>query len=137
MVNRHQQFVLIQSVILGQQIPCVSDRFFFEVVTKTEVSQHFEKRVMARGVSNVIEVIMFTTCTNALLAGNCAVIIAALKSGKNILELHHARVGKHQRWIVAWNQRRAIDYRMTVRLKAIQKCAANIIQTGHDRVPLF
>ena len=136
-VNRHQQLVFVQPVFLGQQIPRVSNRFFFEVIAKAEIAHHLEECVMARCITNVVQIIVLAAGPHTFLAGHRAVIIPLLKPSENVLELHHARIGKHQRRVITRNQRRAFHHRMAIRLETIKKSAANIIQTGHDHVPLF
>ncbi len=79
--------------------------FFFEIITKREITKHFKKRVMACGVADILKVIMLTARTDAFLRRNSSGIIALFKTCENILKLHHTRIGKHQSGIILWHKR--------------------------------
>jgi len=57
-IHRHGQPLRIdpQPLLVGQEFPRPMDRVFFEVIPKTEVSQHFKERVVIRGASHVFDV---------------------------------------------------------------------------------
>ncbi|CSC36527.1 Uncharacterised protein [Vibrio cholerae] len=38
---------------VSQKLPCILDRIFFEIVTETEVTQHFEESVVTCGETDV------------------------------------------------------------------------------------
>jgi hypothetical protein len=50
----------------------VGDRLFLEIVAEREVAQHLEERVVARGVADVVEVVVLAAGAHALLRGRGA-----------------------------------------------------------------
>ena len=40
----------------------------FEIIAKRKIAEHFEERVVARRVTDIVEVIVLATCAHALLA---------------------------------------------------------------------
>ncbi len=89
---------------------------------------------MARGVADVVEVVVFTAGAHALLRGHRTLVVAMLLTGENVLELHHAGVGEHQRRVVARHERRRGDDLVTVLGKVVQECAADLVDTTHCRL---
>jgi hypothetical protein len=113
-VDRHPEFFLGQQVHAGQQLPRIVNRITLEVIAETEITKHFEERMVARGVTDIFQVIVLAAGTHAALHGGCAGIRSLISAKEDILELHHAAVCQQHGWIVTGNQR-----------------------TGtHDRVPL-
>ena len=49
------------------EIPCVADRLALEVVAEAEVAEHLEERVVARGVADVLEVVVLAAGAHAAL----------------------------------------------------------------------
>ncbi len=45
---------LIESNDLGKKFPSKTNRVFFEVITKAEVSQHLKKGVMSKRTPNIL-----------------------------------------------------------------------------------
>ena len=86
-VDRQLEFIC-------QQSPGVVDGFLLEVRAEGEISQHFKECLMAACVAHVIQVIVLTTGTNALLCARRRLIRPGLASEKNILKLVHAGVHK-------------------------------------------
>ena len=105
MVNGDQKLGLIQPEILRQKVPRKLDRLLLEVIPKTEISQHLKEGVVPRSVAHIVQIIMLATGAHAFLAGGGPTVIARLDPGEKVLELHHPRVGEHQRRIIAWHKR--------------------------------
>ncbi len=114
-------FRQVEPVFTGQQFPCVLDSIVFEIVAKAEVTQHFKEGVMARGVTDVFQIVVFTARTHAALRGGCAGIITLVETKENILELVHPGVGKQQSWIVVGYQGAACNNLMTFTMEKIEK----------------
>ncbi len=93
----------------------------FEIVTEAEVTQHFEEGVVARGVTDIFQIVVFTARTHAALRGGCTGIITLIEAKENILELVHPGVGKQQCGIVIGNQRAAGNYLMSFTMEKIEK----------------
>src|SRR5262245_38877203 len=105
LVDGDRELLAWDSEILGQRAPGELDRALLEIVAEREVAEHLEKREVTRGEADVVEVVMLAAGAHALLRGGGADIVALLDAGEDVLELHHAGVGEHQRRIVARHQR--------------------------------
>ena len=100
-VDGRPQLVFRQLVDLGQQLPREADRIALEVVAEAEVAEHLEERVVARGVADVLEVVVLAAGAHAALRGRRAHVGPLLLAEEDVLELDHARVGEEQRRVVA------------------------------------
>lgn len=96
-----------------------------EIIAKAEVTQHFEKGVMTRCISDVFQIVMLAASANAALYGSGTGIGTFVESEENILELHHPCIGQHQGRVVGRNQRARTDDSMTLGLKKAQKLLTN------------
>jgi hypothetical protein len=90
------QLVLGQAEFAGDQGPGMGDRLLLEIVAEGEVPQHLEEGVMARGVADIVEVVVLAAGAHAFLRRGGARIGALLLAGEDVLELHHAGIGEHQ-----------------------------------------
>ena len=132
MIDSNQKLVFRQTILLGDQVPSQFNRKFLEVITKREITQHLEKCMVTRGITNILKIIMFTPCPHAFLRRHSALIIACLKTGKQILELHHASIGKHERWIILWHQRAGRHDFMAMAAKILEESPANVVNAAHQ-----
>ena len=66
-VDRDQEPVRRQAVILGEQLPGELDRALLEVVAEREVAEHLEEGVVARGVADILEVVVLAAGAHAFL----------------------------------------------------------------------
>jgi hypothetical protein len=57
---------------LGDQGPGEIDRLFLEVVAEREIAQHLEEGVVARGVADIVEVVVLAAGADAFLRGGRA-----------------------------------------------------------------
>ncbi len=122
----HQAF-LVEAVVLGDQVPGEFDRAFLEVIAEGEVAEHLEERVMARGVAHIVEVVVLAARAHAFLRRGRRRVGAGLLPGEDVLELHHAGVGEHQRRIVARHQRRRWHHLVSVALEVLQKRRSDLV----------
>ena len=104
-VDRGQQLFCRQTVYLGQQLPAPFERVALEIVAKTPVAHHFKESMVTRRVAHVFQVIVFTTRTQASLHAGGTHVGALVQPQKHVFELHHARVGEHQRRVITRHQR--------------------------------
>ena len=125
------QPVLGQAEVLGDQLPGVGDRRLLEVVAEAEIAQHLEEGVVARGVADVVQVVVLAAGADAFLRRGGAHVGALLLAGEHVLELHHAGVGEHQRRVVARHQRRAFDHLVPVAGKVVEEGGADVVAAGH------
>ena len=77
---------------------------FLEIIAEGKIAQHFKKRVMAGGISNIFEVVMLASGADTFLGRHRTNIFAFLVAGEDILELHHARIGEQQGRVVLRHQ---------------------------------
>ena len=119
MENGNGQTIFRQAELFGNQFPGIVDGFFLEVVAKREVSEHFEKRMMADVVADAVQVIVFAAGADGFLGSGRPFVRSGFGAGKNVFELNHARVGKHQGRVIVGNQGRRGDYFVSVLLKII------------------
>ena len=90
----------IDLVHLGEELPGPVDRLFLEVIAKAPVAQHLEHGVVIGVVADLLEVIMFSADSQALLRVGGAVVRCGLVAQEDVLELVHPGVGKHKGGVV-------------------------------------
>src|SRR5258708_28049340 len=91
----------------GRELPREQNGVALEVVAEGEVPQHLKERIVPRGVTDLLEVVMLSARPNAFLRRRCPTRTERwrLESKKHLLELHHAGVREQQRRIVFRHQR--------------------------------
>src|SRR5262249_12458081 len=67
LVNRRVKPLRRKIPPVDEQFPRPLDRFLFEIITKTPVAKHLEKRVVVGVEPDVFQVVMLSACTNAFL----------------------------------------------------------------------
>ena len=85
---------------IGQELPRPSDGFALEVISKTEVAQHFKEGVMVRCPPDVVDV----AGAKAFLARRCPSEVQLDFAEEMILELVHACGSKQNRRIPSGNK---------------------------------
>ena len=128
-VNRHQQPRRVdpQPVLRGNEFPSPGNGVLLEIIAKTEVAQHLEKRVVPRGVAHVLEIVVLAAGAHAFLAGGGPAVGALVLPGKHVLERHHAGIGEQQRRVIARHQRRRRHHGVLLGLEKRQKPGAHIV----------
>ncbi len=117
------------------QVPGEVDGFGFEVVAEGEVAEHFEERVVAAGVADVFEIVVFAAGADAFLRGGGAGVIARFEAQEDLLELVHAGVGEEQRGVVCRHEGRTSNGTMAFAGEIIEKFLANLV-TCHGILPV-
>jgi hypothetical protein len=82
--------------------------------------------MVPRCITDVIQVVVFTTRPYATLATCRPGIATVFTEGESVLELNHACIGEQQGWIIARHQGRRLNDRMTFTFEVTQKCAAEL-----------
>jgi hypothetical protein len=95
-VDRDPEALLVEPEHAGQEFPGPLDRFALEVVAERPVAEHFEERVVARGVADRIEVVVLAARAQAALHVRRAHELELLAAEEHVLELHHAGVREQQ-----------------------------------------
>ena len=130
-IDRDEQLVLLQPEIPGDQVPGELDRALLEVVAEREIAEHLEKGEMPRGVADIVEVVVLAAGAHAFLRGGGALIGPLLDAGEDVLELHHAGIGEHQRRVVARHQRRRRHDLVALGREVVQKCRPDLVNAAH------
>ena len=121
LVDRDQQAVFRQLPDLGQQFPGPDDRLALEVVAERPVAEHLEKSVMARGIADLIEVVVLAAGAQAALHVDDARARRLFAAEERVLERHHARIGEHQGRIAGRNQRTGRHDQMPLRAEEFEE----------------
>src|SRR6185369_2127416 len=66
-VNREPQTLRIEFQNVDEQVPRIPDCVLLEVIAEGKIAEHLEERVMPRGFSDFIEIVMFAAGADALL----------------------------------------------------------------------
>ncbi len=116
-----------QLEFLGDQIPGELDGAVLEIVAEREIAQHLEEGVVARGVADVLEVVVLAAGAHAFLRRGRGRIGSLLEAGEDVLELDHAGVGEQQRRIVARHQRRRRHDLVSGAPEIVEEMGANVV----------
>ena len=65
--NRYIKIFFVDFINIGQKFPCPFDGFFFKIIAKRPVTQHFEHGVVVGIVTNFFKVIVFSGNAKAFL----------------------------------------------------------------------
>ena len=57
----------VDAPYFGEELPCPPDRFLFEIVAEGPAAQHFEEGVVIRVLAHIVQVVVLTPRTDALL----------------------------------------------------------------------
>ena len=63
----HIQTILRKAIHLREKFPRISNSFLLKVVAKAPVTKHLEESMMIRVLTNIVQIIVLTSSTNALL----------------------------------------------------------------------
>ena len=110
----------------------MDDRLLLEIIAKTEIAQHLEKRVVPRGVADIVQIVVLAAGADAFLRADSAGVWTLFLAGEDVLELHHPGIGEHQGGIVARHQRRAFDDLVATTVEIIEEGGADVVAAGHD-----
>ena len=132
-IDGDEQLILFDAEFFGDQGPGEADRLLFEIVPKREVAEHLEERVVARGVADVVEVVVLAAGAQAFLRRGRALVGSGLGAGEQVLELDHAGRREHQGRIVARHQRRGFHHLVAVSLVKAQEFGTDLVDAGHEQ----
>ncbi len=131
-INGDGEALLGQAEVARQQAPGVFDRAVLEIVAERKVAKHFEERVVASSIADVVQVVVLAPGAHALLRGGGAKVRALLDAGEDVLELDHAGVGEHQGRVVARDERTRRDDLMPVLCEELQEVRSNLVDAAHE-----
>ena len=130
-VDGDEQPFPVQPEAARDELPGVLDGGRLEVVAEREVAQHLEERVVARRVADVVEVVVLAAGAQALLCRGGARIRPLLDAGEEVLELHHAGAGEHQRGVVSRNERARGDDLVAGLAEEVEENRAGLVDACH------
>ena len=130
-IDGDHQALFGDAELLGHQVPGELDGAVLEVVAEREVAEHLEEGVVARGIADIVEVVVLAAGAYAFLRGRRARIGALFEAGEDVLELHHAGIGEHQRRIVARHERRRGHDFVPLARKKAEKFRPDIVDASH------
>ncbi len=93
----------------------------FEVIAEAEVAQHFEESMVTCSVSDVFQIVVFTSRAYATLGSGCTGIITFIEPKENILELVHPGIGKQQSGVIVRHRGTAGNYLMPFTMEKVEK----------------
>ena len=99
------EILRIQLEHINQILPSHIDSTLLEVVAETPVAQHLEHGVVVGVVTNLLQVVMLSANTQALLCIRSTTWLGVTCAENNIFPLVHTCVRKHQRWVILNNHR--------------------------------
>ena len=134
-IDRHPQPVLVEAEIPRDEIPRKLDRALLEVVAEGKIAEHLEEGEMARGVADIVEVVVLAAGAHALLRRCGPDIGPLLQAGEDVLELHHAGIGEHQGRVVARHERRRGHDFVAVPGKIVEEARPDLVDAAHDSPP--
>ena len=121
----------VEAVLVDEQVPGEADGVLLEVVAEGEVAEHLEEGVMARGLADLVEVVVLAARAQALLRRDGARVVALLRAEEHVLELVHPGVGEQQRRVVGGQQRARSDAAVAVSLEITQELLADFVSSHH------
>jgi hypothetical protein len=130
-IDGDQQLVPGEAEFLGHQVPGELDGAVLEIIAEGEIAEHLEESVVARGVADILQVVVLAAGAHAFLRGRGARVAALLGASEDVLELHHAGIGEEQRRIVARHQRARRHDLMAVAREIIQEGGSDVVGALH------
>ena len=67
MIDSDQETLFVETEVLGDQGPGKLDGAVLEVVAEGKIAEHLEEGVVAGGVANVVEIVVFAASAHAFL----------------------------------------------------------------------
>ena len=125
-----QQPLRVEREILGEQLPGEQDGALLEIIAEREIAEHLEEGVVARGVADIVEIVVLAAGAHAFLRRGGAQKFRLLGAGEHVLERHHAGIGEHQSGVVARHERRRRHQFVVVVGEEIEKGRADLVGAG-------
>ena len=117
----------------SEQFPRPFDSLFLEVIAKRPTAEHFEKSVVVRIFSDVVQVIVFPAGADALLRVGGANQLCHRRCRidcpcENGFELIHSRIGKKERRVIQWDCRTRVDISMFLCFEEFEELSSDFIR---------
>src|SRR4029078_2004743 len=129
-IDGDEQALLVDAEIAGDQLPGERDRALLEIVAKGEIAEHLEEGVVARGVTDIVEVVVLAAGAHAFLRRGCAQKLRLILAGEDVIERNHAGIGEHQGWIVTRHERTRSDDLVVALGEEIDEGSTDVVGAG-------
>ena len=103
------------------------NRLVLEIIAERKVPQHLKKRMVARCLADLVEVVVLAARTYAFLRGRRPLIITLLDAEEHVLELIHPCVGEQQRRVVRGQKRRRMNSFVPILLKIGKEFLSDLV----------
>ena len=91
--------------------------------------------MVARRITDIVEIIVFSARADAFLRGCRAGIGALFEAGKKVLELNHSGVGEHKGWVILRYERRRSHDLVFILFEEIEKGRPDLADAVHFVTP--
>ena len=116
-INGWIETVCIKSYNLCKKLPGPVNCFFFEVITKREVTEHFKECTMACSFTYVLDI----SCTDTFLTGCHSCSWRFLSTCEIWFQRSHTCIDQQKTLISLRNQGKAFHYKMSLAFHKIKK----------------
>jgi hypothetical protein len=99
-MNSDPESFWIKTKNLSHKFPRPRDGVFLEVITKTKVAQHLEKHKVAFCAAHIVEVVVLSSSSDALLDSDSPVVRSDFVTHEVGLEGHHSGHSEEQRGVM-------------------------------------
>ena len=120
--------LLRQMVDLREKLPSPCYGLLLEVVAERPVAEHLEHRVVVGVVSHLLQIVVFARYAQTLLRIGHTRIFTRCVAQKNLLELIHSGIGKHQRGVVLHHHRRRRHDRVLLAAEKVEKSLSDFVR---------
>ena len=131
-IDGDEKLILRQAEFLGNQVPGELDGERLEIVAEGEIPQHLEEGMVPGGIADIVEVVVLAAGAHAFLRRRGAAVGPLLDAGEDVLELHHAGIGEHQRRVVPRHERARGDDLMAVLGEVIEEGRPDFVDAAHE-----
>ena len=99
-MHSNPQTVTIETEDFSDKFPRPGNGVSLEIIAETEIAEHLEEHEVSFGSANVVEVVVLTSSTDALLYSYSAVVWSNFITHEVRLEGHHSGHGEQQGGVV-------------------------------------
>ena len=86
---------------------------------------------MAGGIADIVQIVVLAAGADAFLRSRGRRVWTAFQAGEDVLELHHAGIGEHQRRVIARHQRAGRHDLVAVLLEIVEEGRPDVIHAAH------
>jgi len=127
-VDGDAEILRVELQLFRDEFPREANGVTLEIVAEREIPEHLEERVVARGVADLLEIVVLATGTHTLLRRRRSALSLwwRFHPEEDFLELHHAGVGEKQRRVIRRHERGARSDGMLVGGEVVEKSGTDL-----------